>query len=149
MATYDELVQGLIDTFDSTTEFTTTDYLNAYTKSCRDTGWSYPNSDSYQQEWFEKRMLRHLFSFKTYRSIKNFDVPKAKLEQMFQHYRDMVKEFDEEFFEEKAGNPEKYGLDGGGQFGTVASSGFLRDPLTGRDLTYTEDNENGVLINGD
>ena len=146
--TYADMIQSFDDSFATTTEFSDADYLSAYTKSVKDTGFVLPNSDDYQQTWIENRMLRHLYHFKLRRCMNNFDVPKAKLEQMYNHYKEQVKELDDVFFDEKANNPENYGLDAGSQFGMTASTGFLHDPLTGRDLTYTEDNEDGVLING-
>jgi len=145
--TYDQMVQTLQESLNSTTAFSAADYLNAYNKAVKDTGFTLPNSDDYQQIWIENRMCRHLFYFKKIRSLESFDVPKAKLEQQYQHYKEIVEEMDATFLAEKTDNPEKYGLDGASAFGEVASSGFLRDPLTGNDLTYTDSND-GVLING-
>ena len=145
--TYDQIVQTLQECFNSITAFSVADYLNAYNKAVQDTGFSLPNSDDYQQIWLENRMSRHLFNFKKIRSLDSFDVPKARLEQQYQHYKEIVEEMDSVFFAERTDNPEKYGLDGGSAFGEVVSSGFLRDPMTGCDITYTDDND-GVFING-
>lgn len=147
--TYDSFVTKLQTIFNSTTVFSADDYLNAYNAANVDTGFILPNSSDYQLKWLEKRAIRHLFFYKQIRSIENFDVPKAKLEQMYNHYAAIVDKMDTEFDDEKMGNPEAYGLSGGSQFGEVVSSGFLVDPLTGNDKTYEEENADGVLINGE
>lgn len=146
--TYDDMTASFDNRFASTSKYSLTDYLEAYTEAVKDTGFSYPNDSSYQQIWLKKRILRHLYDLSLSRCMDNFDVPKAKLEQMYKHYEKQIEKLDSEFYDEKANNPEEYGLDAGSQFGMTASTGFLHDPLTGRDLTYTEDNEDGILING-
>ena len=49
---------------------------------------------------------------------------------------------DEKFVEAQEQNPSEFsGVASFKEFGTVANAGFAYEPLTGRDITYQEDQE--------
>jgi hypothetical protein len=127
-------------------ELTADDYSNAYSKALNDLGIT-SSTTAFIDDWMVRRMKRWLLQFRMEVVTENFDVPKAKLQQVFDNYEKLIKGMDNEFEKAKSDTPDLFGLCSlSDAFGSTISSGFLNDSLTGEDLTYEVDH--GVLING-
>ena len=116
------------------------DYTEAVENAQRDTGWSATTSNSDKINWLIDRTKRHLFFMLMSESAHKFKVKQYSLHHRFEHYRDLIKMMDEqwnEYKEELPIDPENVIAIGG----TKIDAGFRYDEDTGKDLTYSEDNQ--------
>jgi hypothetical protein len=128
-------------------DLTADDYENAYDKALEDLSLTSEPSSSFLDSWVVSRMKRWLFQYRLESVSENFDVPKAKLQQVFANYEKLILGLDEAFEKAVVEYPDLFGIcSAEGIFGMTVSSGFVTDSITGEDLTY--DSEDGVLING-
>jgi len=133
-------VKGLTSYLDNPT-----DYDNALEDAARDTGWGFPVSGDFKILWQKKRAKRHLFFYLLTESAIKFQYKQIKLDQRFEHFKELVEDMDAEFKiiqEEEA--HEFAGVDSYNLFGTKIDAGFAYQGQTGRDITY--DSEQEVLI---
>jgi len=123
------------------TSLVSIDYTNACSDAERETGWSFPISDNTQLLWMKKRAVRALFFYLFTQSSYKFKYKQASLNQRFDQLERALKMLDEEWekFQEDypdiCANVSTYKL-----FGTKSDAGFAYD-ITGRDVTYDEDQE--------
>ena len=122
------------------TYLTPEDYTQAVENAQRDTGWILPTSNSDKIHWLIERTKRHLFFMLMSESAHKFKVKQYSLHHRFEHYRDLIKMMDETwetYLEQVPIDPENAIAIGG----TKIDAGFQYDEDTGRDLTYSEDNQ--------
>jgi len=125
------------------------DYDNAYSEAADELSFGCPTDDTFRIKWLKKRLKRHIVSYLYDAALVNFDVPKAKLQQIVNNYRDRLAEMDSEYELAKSEYPVEFGIltaeTEGDAFGQTVSTGFVQDSRTGEDLTYEV--EDSVLIN--
>ena len=118
------------------------DYQNAINDALRETGWALPVTSNFQIYWTKQRARRHLFFMLQSESAHKFKYEQINLQHRFEHYTKLIKSMDEKFVEAQEANPSEFsGVSAFKEFGTVANAGFAYEPLTGRDITYQEDQE--------
>lgn len=116
------------------------DYENALTDAEAETGWSPPITDTFQILWLKNRARRHLFFMLQSESARKHKYGKASLDQVFTHFSKLVEIMDKGYLIAIENNPEKFaGVDQFKAFGLVASPGFAYEPLTGRNITHSDD----------
>ena len=122
------------------------DYQNAINDALRETGWTLPVETNFKIYWTKQRARRHLFFMLLTESAHKFKYKQINLQQRFDHYSKLIKNMDEAFVAIQESRPEEFsGVDPFKAFGTVAGTGFAYEPLTGRDITYDEDQK--VIFN--
>ncbi len=121
------------------------DYENAVSAAERDTGWSLPQTASFNIKWLIDRSKRHLFFYLLSESASKFRFKAIYLQHKFEHYRALVSDMDKRFVEAQVEFAFEFaGVPAYEMAGTKIDAGFSYEPLTGRDTTYDEDNQ--VLI---
>lgn len=129
-------------------KFESDDYDNAITSAEQDTGWSMPVTTDFKIKWMRQRAKRHLFSYRRDESADKFKYKQLSLNQRFEHFLRLIENMDKMF--EKAKEESAYEFAGVGAlhlFGTKIDAGFAYEPQTGRDMTYSSENE--VIIHPD
>jgi len=127
------------------------DYSNAVDNVSRETGWSSPFSGNFQELWIKNRAKRHLFFYLLSESAHKFKIKQINLQHRFEHYYDLIYGkggLDAEWEKAKEDHPEEFlddflpdGVGVENYFGTKVDAGFQYEPQTGKDTTYTTDNE--------
>lgn len=118
------------------------DYKNACDDAARETGFSFPVSTDFQIYWNKTRAKRHLFFYLMTGSAHKFKYEQINLQQRFEHYQQIIKDMDRQYYQAK----QEYYLEFSGAtavnvFGTKIDAGFQYDPITGRDTTYSYEND--------
>jgi hypothetical protein len=128
--------------------FITIDYTNAVLSATAETGYAVPNTNTTQTYWLVQRTKRHLIYALWIAYAPKFKLKQLSLDQKFTHLGELVKIMDAEF--EKAKEDPTFGTTASvwELFGTKIDAGFMNDPLTGEDLTYTDDNVVGITPTG-
>jgi hypothetical protein len=118
------------------------DYTNALSDASGETGWAIPEDNATKILWIKKRAKRHLFFYLFTESAHKFKFKQINLQQRFEHYREIVKDMDEEFLSFQESRPDLFGgVDPFHMFGTKVDAGFAYEGQTGEDITYSEVNE--------
>jgi len=129
-------IQSLLDSHD---------YDNAVDDAERETGWTFPVLTNFRIFWAKQRAKRHLFFYLVTQATKDFKAKQFNLQHRFDHYRQLIKDLDEEYIRVQETNPEEFTtVDDYAMFGTKIDAGFSYDHM-GRDITYETDNK--VIIN--
>ena len=118
------------------------DYKNACDDATRETGFSFPVADGSQTLWVKTRAKRHLFFYLLSESAHKFKYEQINLQHRFDHYEKIIKFMDDAY--EKAMDEFAYEFAGASavnMLGSKIDAGFAYEPGTGRDLTYSADNE--------
>uniref|UniRef100_A0A6M3J8E4 Uncharacterized protein n=1 Tax=viral metagenome TaxID=1070528 RepID=A0A6M3J8E4_9ZZZZ len=113
------------------------DYTNACDDAAKETGWSFPVSNSTAIYWQKQRSLRHLLSYLLYESAHRFKYKMINLQHRFEHYKTLIEMMDKKW--EAAKDElivELAGVSGYQFFGTKVDAGFAYEEQTGRDITF-------------
>ena len=117
------------------------DYENALEDSERETGWTIPIDDDFKLYWIQNRSIRHLYSYLLSESAHKFKYEQINLQQRYEHYRQLVKDYDKAFTEIQESRPEMFaGVEAYKMFSTKIDAGFHYDGI-GNDDTYNKNNE--------
>lgn len=125
------------------------DYTNAVNDALRETGWSFPftNSDPKQtalmELWTKTRAKRALFFYLLTESAHKFKYDVISLNQRFDHYKAIIDVMDKDWKTFCDENPQLMIADPASWFGTKIDAGFVYDG-SGNDLTYDPDIMNYV-----
>ncbi|MFA5397535.1 MAG: hypothetical protein WC346_16110 [Methanogenium sp.] len=132
-------IKALSSNFDSD------DYADAVDQAERDTGFSFPVTDSFQIDWLKKRTKRALFFSLLTENTESFKFKTINLQDKFKNLKDIVKIMDDEFKEALEEFADLFpsvgvlrGLDSHKLFGTKIDAGFAYDGQ-GRDITFDPD----------
>ena len=137
-------VKDLADEFDDDN-----DWSNAVAEAVRELGWSLPVTSAFQIRWMKKRAKRHLIDFLLVQAAGDFQYKTIKLQQVFDHLRALVKDWDAEYESSKLDYPDQFlGVDVAATFGYVVDAGFAQEDQTGVDLTYEDDQERIITPSG-
>lgn len=139
-----QLIDKLKEEVKNLTKYLTSpsDYKNAIDDALRETGWVLPAETNFKIYWIKQRARRHLFFMLLSESAHKFKYKQINLQQRFGHYSKLIEKMDEDFAAIQESNPAEFsGVDAFKAFGTVAGAGFSYEPLTGRDITYDEDQQ--------
>ena len=118
-----------------------TDYDNAIDEAERET-WTLPQTSNFKIIWLKRRSKRHLYNFLLSESANKFKVKDKYLNQKFDHYLKLIESEDKAFEKSQEDNPEEFAdVSGLNLFGTKIDAGFQYQDGTGRDTTYSEDNQ--------
>jgi hypothetical protein len=122
------------------TDLTSSDYNSAITKASMETGFALPNTNDTESYWLLERAKRHcLFSLWIARADK-FQVKQIKLNQKFDNVGKLIESMDKAWSVAQNDIALLLG-DSYKVFGTLISSGFAYDPLTGQDISYDTNQE--------
>lgn len=122
------------------------DYENGVAAAERETGFSLPQSLNFRIEVLRKRSTRHIIYFLLLSASRKFRAEGFHLDQRYKHYREIVKDLDDEYQKLLEDYPDQFldaitvSDDAYKMFGSQIDAGFSTDGL-GRDTTYTDDNE--------
>ena len=128
------------------------DYSNAIDDTIRETGWSDPFTGNFQELWIKNRSKRHLFFSLLSESAHKFKIKQINLQHRFEHYYDLIfddkRGLDADWEKAKEEHPEEFlgallpsGAEVQDMFGAKVDAGFQYEPQTGKDTTYTDDNQ--------
>jgi len=123
-------------------QFVADDYSNSVADAERDCGWTLPQSTDFKIKWLKERMKRHLFSYLLDQSLYKFKYKNINLRDRFQNLTKRVAGMDTAF--EKAQEEFIYefaDVSAFNMFPNQIDSGFATESQTGKDLTYSEDQE--------
>jgi hypothetical protein len=128
--------------------FVAIDYTNAVLSACAELGFVVPNTNTGQIYWLVQRTKRHLIYALWIAYAPKFKLKQLSLDQKFTHLGELIKTMDAAY--EKALDTLVFdsSVPAWSLFGTKIDAGFLNDPVTGEDLTYTEDNYFYVIPTG-
>lgn len=130
-------IKGLSDEFDSD------DYSDAVDAAERDTGFSFPTTDSFQIKWLVERTKRALFFSVLAENTTSFKFKQIDIQGIFKNLQELIKIMDEAFDQAQADYVDKFAqLDPLHFFGHKVDAGFAYDGM-GRDITY----RNNQLVN--
>jgi len=128
-------IMGLSGSFD------TDNYADAVDEAERETGFACPVTSDFQIRWLKQRTKRHLFFMLLSGAAKKVRYENINLDQMFGHYRDLIKDMDAEYEKAQQDDPYEFaGVAACHMFGTKIDAGFQYEDVTGVDTTYTDDN---------
>lgn len=117
------------------------DYDNALDDASRETGWTFPVSEDIKILWILKRATRHLYSYLLSESAHKFKYEQINLQQRYEHYRQLVIDFDKEFTIFVEERIDLFaGVDPFKMFATKIDAGFSYD-IVGNEDTYNKNNE--------
>lgn len=142
--TKDELREILQrETMSLADEFDSEDFDSAISDAEMETGWSLPQTTSFRILWLKKRSKRHLYSnYMEGELAGDFQYKQIHLEQPFEHFVKLIDRMDKEFEKAIEQNITEFAnVDTFKLFGTKVDAGFSYEPETGRDLTFSSDNE--------
>lgn len=123
-------------------KFESDDYDNAITSAEQDNGWSMPVTTAFRIKWMRQRAKRHLFSYRRDESADKFKYKQLSLNQRFDHFFRLIEAMDKIFAKAKEEFAYEFaGVSALNLFGTKVDAGFAYEEQTGRDLTYSSDNE--------
>ena len=111
------------------------DYQEAIQFAQDETGWTLPQTDSTRIYWFLNRSVRHLLFMLQNESAHKFKVKQYNLQQRHFNYSRQIEYMDKVYLSYLEGTPD----DTFRAFGTKIDAGFAYSDLTGRDITYSED----------
>jgi hypothetical protein len=118
------------------------DFRQAIANATRDTGWALPVTTDFKIKWTLERSKRHLFFFLQTESAHKFKFEQINLQHRFEHYDKLIAQMDKSFEKAIEDNPHEFsGAETFALFGSKVDAGFAYDSITGRDITYDEDNE--------
>ncbi len=118
------------------------DYSNAIDQAERDTGWSMPQSTAFKVTWLIERSKRHLFFSLQSESAADFRFKNIFLNHQFEHYSKLVAKMDKDFEKAQEDNAFEFaGVSAYETAGTKIDAGFASQGQTGKDYTYSDDNE--------
>lgn len=122
------------------TNFVAADYTNAVLSATAETGFAVPNTNTTQTLWLVQRTKRHLIYALWIAYAPKFKLKQLNLDQKFTHLGELVKIMDAEWA--KVQEDFTFGTTAAtwALFGTKIDAGFMNDPITGEDITYTDDN---------
>lgn len=131
---------------DLTQDLALSDFTNAVSVAERETGFDLPQTSDFRVEVLRKRAIRHSMYYLMISAARKFRAEGFHLDQRYKHYREIVRDLDEEYAKLLEDYPEEF-LDAitvsdnaYKMFGSQIDAGFQSDAL-GRDTTYTDDNE--------
>jgi len=117
-------------------EFVTADYTDSVDSAERDTGFSFPTTDTFQIKWLLDRTKRALFFSLLSENITSFKFKQIDIQGIFKNLREVIKDMDEAFETAQLENAEKFAqVDPLHFFGHKIDAGFAYDSM-GRDITY-------------
>jgi len=126
--------------------FVTADYINAVDSAQEETSFALPNTINAQIRWLVQRTKRYLIHALWVQNATKFKVKQLSLNQKFEQLGKLIEEMDKEFAAAQAAYD--FGMEvpaitapAWAFFSHKIDAGFLNDPTTGQDLTYTDDNE--------
>ena len=125
--------------------FVANDYADAVDASERETGFVFPNTNSFQLKWLMNRTKRALFFSLLSENVESFKFKQINLQDKFKNLKQVVDSMDADF--EKAQVEYMYEfakVDAIQAFGHKIDAGFAYDEF-GRDVTFDEDQL--VMIN--
>jgi hypothetical protein len=129
-------IKALSSNFDSD------DYADAVDQSERDTGFAFPNTNTFQIDWLLKRTKRALYFSLLTENTESFKFKTINLQDKFKNLKDIVAIMDNEFKEAIETYSDLFpnvgvlrGIDGYKLFGTKIDAGFAYDEQ-GRDITF-------------
>lgn len=139
--TEDELITRVTQELKTlSTNFVTIDYTNAVLAATAETGFAVPNTNTTQTLWLVQRTKRHLIYSLWIAYAPKFKLKQLSLDQKFTHLGELVKTMDAEWLQAKEDPTFGTTANVWELFGTKIDAGFMNDPVTGEDITYTDDN---------
>ena len=109
--------------------------------SAQEETWSLPQSSNFKVKWLKERATRHLMNFLLISTAPKFHAKSFKLQQKWEHWRDMIAKSDEDFAVALEENISEFAdVDSFNLFGSKVDAGFSYDHV-GRDTTYTSINK--------
>jgi len=148
--TEDELITRVTQEIKGlSTNFVATDYTNAVLSATAELGFTLPNTNTSQSFWLVQRTKRHLLHSLWIAFSTKFKMKQLNLDQKFTHLGELIKQLDTAY--EKALEAFDFGgtVSAWELFGTKIDAGFMNDPITGEDITYTDDNVVTITPTGD
>jgi len=130
------------------TQFVDDDYFNAADDASRDCNWAFPQTSDFRVKWLKERMKRHLFSYLLDQSLYKFKYKNINLGDRFKNLTKRVSDMDTAF--EKIQEEYVYefaDVSSFNMFPNQIDSGFATEPQTGRDTTYSDENETIITPN--
>lgn len=139
--TRDELQTKLVREFSQeASSLASDDFSDAIDSAERET-WTLPVTTSFKITWVTARAERHLFQLLTIRNASGFHAKNFRLQNKWEHWRQMVKDADEAFEKALEENVAEFAdVSACQMFGTKVDAGFQYDRV-GRDTTYSTDNK--------
>ncbi len=126
------------------------DYTNACNDASMETGWSFPVSTDFKILWMKQRAKRALFFYLFSESAHKFKYESINLNQRFDHYKIIIETMDKSFADAIEANPQEFAnVEAYELFGTSARAGYSYDSITGKDMTYSDDNKIVFTPGGD
>ena len=126
------------------------DYTNACNDASREIGWAFPVSTDFKIYWMKTRAKRHLFFYLMSESAYKFKYEQINLQHRFAQLKSSIEMLDKQFEEAIEANPQEFAnAEAYELFGTKADAGFQYDPITGKDITYSDDNKVVFTPGGD
>jgi len=141
--TQDELIARVTrEIMDLSSKFDADNYTDAVDEAEGETGFSCPATATFQIRWLRKRTKRALLFMLLTGSANKVRYDQINLEQQFGHYRQIIKDMDDEFKQAQESNAFEFaGVAACHMFGTKIDAGFQYEEGTGVDTTYTTDNK--------
>jgi len=99
----------------------------AASQSMLELGWTYPLSQGKKVFWAIQRGRRHALEFLRSVAASKFRYKQIYLNQRFEHYSDLIEQWDKEFKEALETEPILLNADVSKMFGTYVSNGFIYD----------------------
>ena len=132
-------------------QFEVSDWDNAVDDALRETGWAFPTEVDFQIHWLKERSKRHLLSYLCDTSAYKFKYKAISLGDRFVHLFKRIQYLDELFAIAKEENFYAFtgvdedslpaGVNSFDLFPHKIDAGFASEPQTGKDLTYSENQE--------
>ena len=113
----------------------TVDYENAVNDALRESGWTFPLSNTTMEYWIKARSKRHIFFYLMSESAHKFKYDVISLDQRFLHYKAIIDQMDKDWDKFIADNPELFVTDAENWFCTKIDAGFAYDEV-GIDRSY-------------
>ncbi len=129
----EQRLQRLVKGLDSYLE--REDYQEAIDFAINETGWTLPQTDNSRIFWFLNRSVRHILFMLQNESAHKFKVKQYNLHQRHFNYSTQIAYMDKQYLSYLEAVPD----DSLQAFGTKIDAGFAYSDLTGRDITYSED----------
>lgn len=122
-------------------KFTSNDYSNACDDAERETGWSFPVSDSFKIFWQKNRAKRHLVSYLLLEYGKDYKFEKNEMQMRFANFSKLIFRMDQEYKDAQEERPDQFAnVSAYELFGSKIDAGFRYNSV-GEDITYDDNNE--------